>query len=58
MPLAEAYRTGRRYVAHQTDSALYYQGLVTSRYNESNIGQLNANEQMMVGYSYYFQAGL
>ena len=58
MPLAEAYRTGRRYVAHQTDSALYYLGLVTSRYNESNIGQLNANEQMMVGYSYYFQAGL
>lgn len=58
LPLAEAYSIGKRYVPQNTDSALYYLGLITSRYNESNIGELNDDEQKLVGYSYYYQAGL
>ena len=58
MPLAETYSLGKRYVVQNTDSALYYLGLITSRYNESNIGELKEDEQKLVGYSYYYQAGL
>jgi AraC-like DNA-binding protein len=58
LPLAEAYSLGQRYVTQQTDSALYYLGLITSRYNESNIGELKEDEQKLVAKSYYYQAGL
>ena len=58
LPLTEAYRLGRYYVTQQTDSALYYLGLITSRYNEDNIDELTDDEQKLVGYSYYNQAGV
>ena len=58
LPLAEAFRLGRHYATQQTDSALYYLGLITSRYNEDNIDELTDDEQKLVGYSYYYQAGL
>ena len=60
LPLAEAYSLARRYMVQQvqTDSALYYLELITSRYNESNIGELKEDEQKLVAKSYYLQAGL
>lgn len=60
LPLAEAYSLARRYMTQQaqTDSALYYLELITSRYNESNIGELKEDEQKLVAKSYYLQAGL
>lgn len=60
LPLAEAYSLARRYMTQQaqTDSALYYLGLITNRYNESNIGELKDDEQNIVAQSYYCQAGL
>ena len=60
LPLAEAFSLANHYMMHQaqTDSALYYLGLITSRYNESNIDELNEDEQKIVARSYYGQAGL
>ena len=58
LPLAEIYRLGERYMTQQTDSALYYLGLITSRYNENNIDELTDDEKKLVAYSYHYQAGL
>lgn len=58
LSLAEIYRLGERYMTQQTDSALYYLGLITSRYNEKNIDELTDDEKKLVAYSYHYQAGL
>lgn len=58
LPLAEAFTLGERYKSQNADSALYYLGLITSRYNEKNIGELKEDEQKLVAYSYYYQAML
>lgn len=50
LPLSEAYRLGKRYMTQQTDSALYYLGLITSRYNEKNIGELKEDEKNLLCY--------